>query len=457
MDTEQLKHTLCEHFAIDPATSRILIVGLGVTGWSVARFLQRLGLRFAVTDSRDQPPYLESLRETMPDTPVFSGRFDPAAFAVSSHLIMSPGVALDEPLVREALARGARLLSDIDVFAQAACAKIIAITGSNGKSTVTTLFGAMAQHAGRRVAVGGNLGTPALDLLAAQIDLYVLELSSFQLELTKSLRAHAATVLNVTPDHIDRHGSMEHYAAQKARIFRGDGVMVLNRDDPIVWAMRQNGRETLTFSTEREADFHVIQRRGEEWLAYRDDCLMPVSAVPLTGRHNLANVLAAWALGRACELPDTAIREAVTHFQGLPHRMQKITQRRGITFINDSKATNIGACIAALQGLPHPVVLIAGGDAKGADMQPLAPLLREKTKALVLIGKDAPAIESVARGQVPTIVHADSMRRAVALATELAAPGDTVLLSPACASLDQYKNYQDRGEQFAQAVRGLPI
>lgn len=455
MDCNRVKQLLAERLGIDSARSRIVVVGLGQTGLSAARFLQKCGLKFAVVDSRDKPPLLGELQRQMPDTPLFTGGFNEAVFKVATHMLVSPGVSLAEPVIKAALGKEVALLSDIDLFACVADAPIIGITGSNGKSTVTTMVGKMAEVAGKKVAVGGNLGTPALDLLCDGIELYVLELSSFQLERTTQLNCMAATVLNVTPDHMDRHSDIREYAREKARVFSGDGLMVLNADDPMVSDMNEYGRNTVTFGLRNVADFHLGVVGGVSWLMYGEQQLMPVSELPLQGLHNVANALAALALGEAAGLPIPAMRMALHEFKGLPHRMQQVEVVKGVAWINDSKATNIGACIAALSGFREKVLLIAGGDAKGADMGGLAPVLLEKTKTVVLIGKDAPLIEQALDGKVPTY-HAQSIQEAVVIAARFARPGDTVLLAPACASLDQFKSYQERGEKFAAAVRRLP-
>ena len=390
----------------------------------------------------------------MPDAAVFTGGFDEAAFNVATHLVVSPGVSLRENSIVKALARGARIISDIDLLASCVTAPIVAITGSNGKSTVTTMVGEMAKAAGKRVAVGGNLGTPALDLLQADADLYVLELSSFQLERTTLLNAAAATVLNVTADHLDRHEGMADYAWEKQKIFNGIGVMVLNNDDPVVKKMAFAGRTVSTFALNAEAEFHVRHEDGADYLMRNDHRLMALRELPLEGLHNAANALAALALGFAVGLDEQAMCSALKQFKGLEHRMQRVAERRGVVWVNDSKATNIGACVAALQGYQNKVILIAGGDSKGADMSELGPALIEKAKGVILMGKDAPLIEKVINGSVP-VYAAENVARAVKIAAEIAQAGDTVLLSPACASLDQYKSYKDRGERFAAAVLEL--
>jgi UDP-N-acetylmuramoylalanine--D-glutamate ligase len=445
---------LKQHFALDQQTSKVLVVGLGDTGISVAHYLQSLGFKFAIIDSRTKPPMMDEFFQQMPDTPVFTGGFDEAAFKVATHLVVSPGVSLNEQAIVKAIANGSKIVSDIDLFACSVDAPIVAISGSNGKSTVTTMLGEMAKAAGMAVGVGGNLGTPALDLLALNARLYVLELSSFQLERTSVLNATAATVLNVSADHLDRHADLAEYAREKQRIFSGDGVMIINADDPVVDAMRDDLRDTVTFSINNKADFHLAYQGDTEYLMHNELCLMPLAELPLEGRHNAANALAALALGVAVGLDEQIMCDALRKFKGLSHRMQRVAEIRGVTWVNDSKATNIGACVAALQGYARKVILIAGGDAKGADMNELTPAIQEKAKSVVLMGKDAALIRQALNGSVP-VYAAGNMAEAVQIASSLADVGETVLLSPACASLDQYKNYQDRGEKFTKAVLAL--
>jgi UDP-N-acetylmuramoylalanine--D-glutamate ligase len=454
MDSATITALLKEHFALDPQTAKVLVVGLGDTGISVAHYLQSLNFNFAITDSRAQPPKMDELFKQMPDTPVFTGGFDEAAFKVATHLVVSPGVSLNEQAIIKAVANGSKIVSDIDLFACSVDAPIVAISGSNGKSTVTTMLGEMAKAAGMKVGVGGNLGTPALDLLELDAQLYVLELSSFQLERTSALNAAAATVLNVSADHLDRHLDMDEYAREKQRVFRGDGVMVINADDPAVCAMTDDRRKIFTFSINNKADFHLAFQGDTEYLMHGSANLMPLADLPLEGRHNAANALAALALGVAVGLDEQVMCGALRKFKGLSHRMQRVAEIRGVTWVNDSKATNIGACIAALQGYARKVVLIAGGDAKGADMNELRPAIKEKAKSVVLMGKDAGMIKKALNDCVP-VYTADNMAQAVQIAANLADAGESVLLSPACASLDQYKNYQDRGEKFTKAVLAL--
>jgi len=437
--------------------THVTVVGLGKTGLSGALFLARHGIPFVVVDSRPDPPGLPELRAQLPDAVVFAGGFAAEAFAGATHLLVSPGVSLGHPEIEQARQSGVAMLSDIDLFACMARAPVAAITGSNGKSTVTTLVGLMAQKAGLRAKVGGNLGTPALDLLAAnEPDCYVLELSSFQLERTSLLQPTAAVVLNVTPDHMDRYQDIEAYVKQKQRVFRGSGVMVLNADDPIVARMAVAGRNCLHYglSGNRGLDYGVGMIAGEEWLMRGTAPVKRSSTLPLAGRHNVSNALAALALGDAMGFPLAAMRRALSDFVGLDHRMQRVARLNGVTWINDSKATNIGACRAALEGINGKSVLIAGGDAKGADVSELRAIIVDKVRAAVLIGRDAVFFEHMLNGAVTT-VKVETMLQAVRHAHSLARPGDTVLLSPACASLDQYADYQARGRAFVEAIRRL--
>jgi UDP-N-acetylmuramoylalanine--D-glutamate ligase len=454
MDSTAITTLLKKHFGLDPLTSKVLVVGLGNTGISVAHYLRNLQFKFAIIDSRAKPPMMDEFFQQMPDAAVFTGGFDDSAFKVATHLVVSPGVSLNEKSIIKAIANGSKIVSDIDLFACSVDVPIIAISGSNGKSTVTTMLGEMAQAAGIEVGVGGNLGTPALDLLALNAQLYVLELSSFQLERTSALNAVAATVLNVSADHLDRHADLAEYASEKQRIFRGDGVMVINVDDPLVSAMQSADRKTYTFSIKQPADFYLGFEGDTEYLMHNGSCLMPLSELPLEGRHNAANALAALALGLAMNMDLLVMCDALRKFRGLSHRMQRVAEIRGVTWVNDSKATNIGACVAALQGYARKVVLIAGGDAKGADMRELTPAIKEKAKSVVLMGKDAGLIKQALNDCVP-IYSADNMVQAVQIAAGLADAGESVLLSPACASLDQYKNYQERGDKFTKAVLAL--
>jgi len=458
-----------------PQARQALVVGLGATGLSCVRYLRAQGYEVSVVDSRAAPPGLAELRRTFPGVSCHTGGFDERVFQAAALLVVSPGVALREPAVARTIARGVETLGDIELFARAvqgninaaggampgataAHAPILAVTGANGKSTVTSLTGAMCREAGLATAVGGNIGVPALDLLAqAPTDMYVLELSSFQLETTGSLRPLAATVLNITPDHMDRYRDLDEYAQAKARVFRGEGVMVLNADDPRVMRMAEPGRTVVRFGLgvpASENDYGVVMHGGEEWLAKGARRLLPAGEVPLAGRHNLANVLAAMALAEAAKVPFDAMKRAILQFKGLAHRTELIAERDGVRWINDSKGTNVGATLAALNGMTGPAVLIAGGDGKGADFSALKAACAAHARAVVLIGRDAPLIEAALAKVVP-VAHAANMAQAVRRARDFAQPGDVVLLSPACASFDMYRNYEHRGDAFRAAVEDL--
>lgn len=436
---------------------KTLIVGLGKTGLSCARFLTAHGEEIAVTDSREHPPGLKDLRAMLPDAAVFLGGFSEDALKHADRVVVSPGVAMGTPFIAKARALGLPIMGDIELFAHYARAPVLGITGSNGKSTVTTVLGNMAEKAGRAARVGGNLGTPALDLLKdAEPELYVLELSSFQLEITESLECAAATVLNISPDHMDRYADLKQYAAAKARIFRSCSTAVLNREDPEVSNMGAGARRRVSFGVDKPmaADYGVAGEGAAEWLMRGTEQLMPVSALAMRGRHNLANALAALALGEAVDLPMPAMLDALQEFRGLPHRMEYVATVQGATYYDDSKGTNLGATLAAVAGVSEPLVLIAGGDAKGQDFAPLVDALAGKARTVVLLGKDAPILEQAFAGRVKTRRVKD-MDAAVQAAAELAEAGDMVLLSPACSSLDMFENFEHRGRVFAAAVRRL--
>lgn len=438
---------------------RILVVGLGKTGLSCVRFLSAQGHTFAVADSREQPPGLARLQADYPDVVCRCGAFDVDFFKSFNELIVSPGISIQSPAIVAAAENGAVIRGDIDVFAAAASAPIVAITGSNGKSTVTTLVGEMAKAAGVRVAVGGNLGTPALDLLDDQVQLYVVELSSFQLETTHQLNAAAATVLNVSNDHMDRYDTMLNYFQAKQRIFQGCRHAVVNLDDPLSQPLLREGMTYRCFGLDRvnPGDYGTRQDQGRVWLTRGLEDLMPADALALRGRHNVANVLAALALGEAVGLPMTAMLAAAKAFKGLSHRCQLIRTLGGVDYINDSKGTNVGATVAALESLSLPagrILLIAGGDGKGADFRPLRAPVQQHCRAVLLIGRDAPLIQPLLEALLP-VERCHSMAQAVVKASLLAEPGDTVLLSPACSSLDMFENYEARGASFIAATEAL--
>jgi len=452
-----------------------VIVGLGRTGYSCARYLRKRGWRVAVTDTRAEPPELKRLLALDAEIEVRLGGLDPRLLENSLCVVVSPGVSLAEPFFAEARRRGLEIVGDIELFARAADAPVVGITGTNGKSTVTTLLGRMARRAALRVRVGGNLGEPALDLLdaddpqvraasrdqdasasAGSAELYVLELSSFQLETTDSLDLVAAAVLNVSADHLDRYASLAAYAAAKARIFARCDTAVINLDDPLVVRMPRPGQRTLSFSLRATigADYALAAQADEWWLTRRGERLLRVADMKLGGGHNAANALAALALGEALDLPLAAMITELKSFAGLPHRSQWVAEVRGVTYINDSKGTNVGATLAAVGGMNTPVVLIAGGEGKNQDFAPMGAALRGKLRHAVLIGRAAAEIEQALK-DVCTVERSATLEEAVHAAAAAAQPRDVVLLSPACASLDMFSDYAERGAVFVQAVREL--
>ena len=436
--------------------SYAVIVGLGTTGLSCVRHLRALGWRLAVTDTRAAPPQLAALTALDARIPVRLGGLDSSLLAEAMCVVASPGVALTGPFFDEARRRGLSIVGDIELFARAVDAPVAGITGTNGKSTVTTLLARMAQRAGVKVRAGGNLGEPALDLLGSGSELYVLELSSYQLETTDTLDCRAATVLNVSPDHLDRYSSLAAYAAAKARIFARCDTAVINLDDPLVVGMPRTARHTLSFSLRASigADYAVTAHEHAWWLTRQGVPLLPVARLRLKGLHNAANALAALALGEALALPLPAMLAELESFTGLPHRSQWVADVGGVTYIDDSKGTNVGATLAAVAGMPGPLILIAGGDGKNQDFTPLAAAFRGKVRHTVLIGRDAPQLARALSG-VCTLERCDTLPQAVQAAARAAQPGDTVLLSPACASFDMFTDYRQRGTVFVQAVREL--
>ncbi len=434
--------------------ARVVVIGLGKTGVSALAFLHRHGIECLAMDTRDRPPGL--VRAQALKVPVYTGGLRADWLNWATHLLVSPGIGLDRPEIRAALEHGAALISDIDLFADQVRADVVGVTGANGKSTVTTLVAEMTVAAGLKVGAGGNLGTPALDLLAGDCQLYVLELSSFQLERTRRLQLNAGVVLNISPDHLDRHPDLATYAAIKGRLFKWSRIAVVNGDDPMVVQLAQahSARENQRWFSlsDPAADYGLVQHQGQDWLARRGEPLLPAAEVRLVGRHHLANALAALALAEAVQLPLEAALSVLRQFEGLPHRMQTVAEIDGVVWINDSKGTNIGATAAAVAGVAGPVILLAGGDGKGADFSLLRSAVAGKVKAAVLYGRDREQIAQALAGTTEIVVVED-LPQAVAVAKQLAQMGDTVLLSPACASFDQFQDYQARGECFTQLVR----
>jgi UDP-N-acetylmuramoylalanine--D-glutamate ligase len=442
----------------------VLVLGLGDTGLSCVRWLARRGARVRAADTRAAPPALRAVRDEHPEVAVALGAFDAALLEGVDAVVASPGVALREPVLRAALARGIELVGDVEIFARevrrAGKARVLGVTGTNGKSTVTALADAMARAAGLTSVACGNIGAPVLDLLdqpgAAGIEVFAVELSSYQLETTTSLALDAATVLNVTQDHLDRYDSMEDYAAAKARIFMHCRTRIVNRDDARTLAMAAGAPGAWTFGLGEPA-------RDTEWgldaarttLKRGARALLPLAQVRMPGLHNAANALAAHALGSAIGLPEGDMAAAIREFKGLPHRVELVAEAKGVRFFDDSKGTNVGASVAALEGFTTPVVLIAGGDGKGQDFSPLAAAVKDHARAVVTIGRDGPLVAAaLVKAGVP-LVRATAMEEAVDLAFGVAHRGDAVLLSPACASFDMFRNYGHRGDVFAAAARAL--
>ena len=442
----------------------VVVLGLGLTGLSLARWLTRHRAHVRVADTRATPPNAQALAAELPHVHLETGPFSASTFVGAQVIAISPGVAKDHPAIQEAVASGVELVGDIELFARALPAgqKVIAITGTSGKTTVTALAGDLASAAGASVAVVGNIGNAVLDALAerengaAWPDLFVIELSSYQLETTTSLKPTAATVLNVSPNHLDRYAGVADYAAAKGAIFVNAAVQVINRDDAIVRLMRLPGRTVQTFGASvplSEEEWGLVRRPDGEWLARGGELLVPVSALSLIGRHNALNALAALALVSSVVKIEAPVRDALARFRGLPHRMQKIAEAGGVLYVNDSKGTTVAATDAALAGINRPVVLIAGGDGKGQSFVPLKPAVDRICKAVLLIGRDAPLVARGLSGTTASVESLGTLDAAVARAFELASSGDAVLLSPACASLDQFSSYAERGERFAALVR----
>jgi len=434
-----------------------VVVGLGRTGFSCARFLAARGERVVVTDSRAEPPELPALQALGARIEARVGGFDVRVLEGARQVVVSPGVSLEEPFLERARSAGLEIVGDIELFARAVEGPVVGVTGTNGKSTVTTLIAQMAQTAGRRVRAGGNLGEPALDLLAGEVgELYVLELSSYQLETTSSLKLRAATILNITPDHLDRYASVDAYAAAKARILDRCDVAVLNADDAAVMRLARSGQRTVTFSLDpaRAADYRALRKDGDVTLLRRGERLVAMSELRIAGLHNAANALAALAVAEAIGLEDRYALAALRAFPGLEHRTAWVADLGGVRYIDDSKGTNVGATLAAVAGFEGPLIVIAGGDGKNQDFTPLARAFRGKVRHAVLIGRDAPAIERALAGATATSRSA-TLEDAVRSAQAIAHPGDTVLLSPACASFDMFRDYHHRGAVFAAAVKGL--
>ena len=435
---------------------KALVLGVGDTGISAIRYLQSKGAEVVAADTRENPPRAAEL-----SIPVAAGPFTGSLLEGVELVVLSPGLSLDEPVVREASRRNIPVMGDVELFAieiskRNPVPRVIAITGSNGKSTVTSMVGEMCRKAGLDAVVAGNIGLPVLDTLEQNPAVYVLELSSFQLETVKNLEPGSATVLNLSEDHLDRYASMKDYALAKSAIFAGNGIQVLNREDPKVMAMRLPGRKILTFGLsvpKDESEYGLVSEGQNIWLARGGKRLLKTSDLKVAGLHNAENALAALAL--CSDLPEEKLVQALAEFRGLPHRVEKIGEIGGVAFFDDSKGTNVGATVAALTGMGGKSVLILGGEGKGQDFSPLRVPIENHARAVVLIGRDAPLIERAVQGASVPVLRASSMIEAVDAAFKAAKRGDAVLLSPACASFDMFRNYVHRAEAFAAAFRKL--
>jgi UDP-N-acetylmuramoylalanine--D-glutamate ligase len=453
----------------------VLILGLGESGLGMARWCERQGAEARVLDTRVDPPYLRELRASVPDAEFYTGPmnegFDKRLLAGIDLLALSPGLSAGTMAVIHAHALGIPVVGEIELFAWGLDSlglryetQVIAITGTNGKTTTTALTGHLCRAAGRTTGVAGNISPAALTALMACQDagtlpvVWVLELSSFQLETLESLNAEAATVLNVTDDHLDRYIDLDDYAQAKSRVFFGSGAQVLNRDDARVKHMAITGRKIISFGLDapgNELDFGLRENRGEPWIVRGDQFLLAVSELPITGLHNAANAMAALALVAAIGLDPVALLPALRQFRGLPHRVEHVANIDGVAWYDDSKGTNVGATVAALQGMGRKVVVILGGDGKGQDFSPLKQAVADHARAVILIGRDGPLIgEAIAGCGVPVETAAD-LREAVQKSAVAVRQGDAVLLSPACASFDMFRSYEHRAQVFVDAVRQL--
>ncbi|MFY9259633.1 MAG: UDP-N-acetylmuramoyl-L-alanine--D-glutamate ligase [Gallionella sp.] len=446
----------------------VLVLGLGETGLSLLRWLSAQGATLRVADSRAAPPGLVEVAKYVREDQVFCGAFTDSLLDGVDLITISPGVSLREAVVARAAARGMPVVGDVELFARSLPPEnrphILAITGSNGKTTVTSMVEHLCKAAGRDAVAAGNISPAVLDVVMQrgghQPEIWVLELSSFQLETTSTLHANAATVLNVSEDHLDRYDGMADYAAAKARIFEGCGVSVFNRDDvrstKMVESLAQTARVSFGLDPAPTAsDFGVERATDGLWLTQGVTRLLPASALQVAGLHNVANALAALALCRAIGLNMDALLAGLRTFQGLPHRVERVTTIRKVTYYDDSKGTNVGATVAALEGLGCKAVLIAGGEGKGQDFSPLNAVAAQHARAVVLIGRDALLIEAALQGSGVPVLHAQDMTDAVWQAAKSAQAGDAVLLSPACASFDMFRNYAHRAVVFVAAVQEL--
>lgn len=440
---------------------KTIVIGLGPTGLSCVRYLKHKGISVAVTDSRDNPPGLGELKKDYPDVPVSVSAFSESFIAAADELVVSPGVSCSEPLIAAQIKKSVSVIGDVELFARDNKKPVLAITGSNGKTTVTTLLGRMVEAAGYKVATCGNIGRQVLDaLLDEDPDYFVIELSSFQLETTYSLKATTAVVLNVTPDHMDRYGDYSDYLAAKQRIYNGCQHPVVNLDEPVIWNKLSLGEQPIGFTlgVPKRRQFGLREDLGRLYLAEGELLLTAMNKLILQGRHHYQNALAAIAMGFAVGLPMEVMLSVLKTFRGITHRCEFVAEKRGVHWFNDSKGTNVGATVAAIQTLAQQqegrLFLIAGGDAKQADLSGLHRPVQKSVEQVMLFGQDADALAAVIDGAAP-YEKVESLEMAVRRAAEIAQPGDAVLLSPACASFDMFDNYEHRGQVFMDLVKRL--
>ena len=443
--------------------SFFLVAGLGKTGSSIAHYLKRIDKPFVVFDTREAVDGLSEFKAEFPEVDVYCQTLPESVYSGLQAVIVSPGIALDEPFLQRARELKLPIYGDIECFAQAVHAPVIAITGTNGKSTVTTLVGKMAEQAGFKTAVAGNIGEPVLDRLNDNVsyDLWVLELSSFQLDLSYSLAPKAAVILNITPDHLDRHHTMDAYIAAKQRVYHRAQSLIYNRQDPLTMPqLAEKESSWISYGLDKPLANHwgIVEKSGECYLAQGEHCLMPIDKMRIKGQHNWQNALAACALAAEAGVPYEAMIAVLETFPGLPHRCQWVRTLDQVDWINDSKGTNVGATESAIAGIGHAlqgkIVLIAGGMGKGADFSSLRESVAKHVRQLVLIGEDGDKIAEDLAGSVP-MSRAATFEAAIDQARAAALPGDVVLLSPACASFDMFRDFNHRGEVFAQLVSQL--
>ena len=439
---------------------RAVVLGLGASGFSSAQYLIERQVDLQVLDTRDNPPFRDNLENAFPDVPVHCGIYDDAHLNGVDVIVVSPGVSLSDSFLKKARSRKIEILGDIELFARVCPAPVIAITGSNGKTTVTTIVSEMLRAQGLDVRVGGNIGRPALDLIDDHIpDVFVLELSSFQLETTSSLRPRSAAILNLSADHMDRYADFGSYANAKKRILTNAETAVINVDDSNLAQLNiDDGVQKISFSLScptSDQEYGIRSDGSHEWIMRGSQKIVRTDLLSMNGRHNILNALAAIGLVESSGYPvsDRMIK-ALTEFRGLPHRCEQVLSKDDITWINDSKGTNPGATIAALRGMGRPVVLISGGQSKGADFTQFADAVQRYTRQVLLVGEDRLWIAEAIGSRVP-VTLADDLNHAIRLASRWAQSGDAVLFSPACASFDMFKNFEHRGDVFRQLVQEL--